>query len=214
MTTHDVSPANHAPTAQSTASQRLSRDQLEASLRASLAHWNGRAPLWVFGYGSLIWKPELDFELRLPARVHGYHRRLCLRSVMYRGTAESPGVVAGLDRGGSCAGVLFRVPAAAVRAQFPALWERELLLGSYAPRWLSARRLDRGTLVRALAFVVRRDAVNYCGQIDERQLLSMVANARGHRGSSLEYLQHTVAALREVGLRDPHLERLLQTVAK
>jgi cation transport protein ChaC len=213
MTTHDANTTRRAPATQSIHSRQLSREQLESSRRASLAHWNGRTPLWVFGYGSLIWKPELDFDLRVPARVHGYHRRLCLRSVMYRGTAESPGIVAGLDRGGSCAGVLFRVPAAAVRAQFPGLWERELVLGSYAPRWLRTRRLDRGTLVRALAFVVRRDAVNYCGQIDETQLISIVATARGRLGSSLEYLQRTVAALRDVGLRDQHLERLLQTVA-
>ena len=201
------------PTPPATAAHpRLSREQLAASLDASLARWNGRTPLWVFAYGSLIWKPEFDFDRRLPARVFGYHRRLCLRSVTYRGTLECPGLVAGLDRGGSCAGALYRLPVKGLRAQLERLWEREMFLGSYAPRWLAATRLDtrsdRGTPVPALAFVVRRDARNYCAALSEDAIVEVLRQACGHYGTSLEYLQHTVAALRELGLHDPHLERL------
>lgn len=198
-----------APTA---ATPRLTRAQLAASIDESLARWNGRTPFWVFGYGSLIWKPELDFDRRVPARVFGYHRRLCLRSVTYRGTHECPGLVAGLDRGGSCAGVLYRLPARGLRAQLARLWERELFLGSYAPRWLTATRLDtrldRRTRIAALAFVVRRDAPNYCAVLDEDAIIDVLRRACGRYGTSLEYLQRTVAALRELGLADPHLERL------
>lgn len=191
---------------------RLTQAQLAASLDQTLSRWNGRAPLWVFGYGSLIWKPELQFDRRLPARVFGYHRRLCLRSVTYRGTQECPGLVAGLDRGGSCAGVLYRLQARGLRAQLARLWERELFLGSYVPRWLTATRLDarhdRPLRVAALAFVVRREAPNYCPALDEDTIVDVLRRACGRYGTSLEYLQHTVAALRDLGLCDPHLERL------
>jgi cation transport protein ChaC len=187
---------------------RWTEQQLQTSLASALAHWNGRTPLWVFGYGSLIWKPEFAFDARQPARIHGYHRRLCLRSVMYRGTKECPGIVFGLDRGGSCLGMAYEIGARQVPVVFRQLWEREMMLGSYRPTWLAAR-LRRGRLIEALAFVVRRDAFNYCGVLDEQAIVAILATACGARGTSLEYLQHTVAALHADGLRDLHLERLL-----
>lgn len=181
--------------------------QLQASLDATLARWDGRSPAWVFGYGSLIWKPEFEFEAREPARIHGYHRRLCLRSVSYRGTHECPGIVAGLDRGGSCLGMAYRVGATDVPEVFRQLWQREMFLGSYRPTWMQAR-LRSGAHAEALAFVVRRDAFNYGGHLSEDELIEILASACGSKGTSLEYLQRTVAALHEAGLRDPHLERL------
>jgi cation transport protein ChaC len=187
--------------------------QMQASLAASLAHWDGRSPLWVFGYGSLIWKPEFDFDARRAAQVHGYHRRLCLHSVHYRGTHDCPGIVAGLDRGGSCLGMAYRIAAARVPQVFGQLWEREMFLGSYRPTWMRAHLRGGGT-AQVLAFVVRRDACNYAGRLSERQLLDILVRACGTRGTSLEYLQRTVAALHEAGLRDPHLERLAQTASR
>ncbi|MGE5161522.1 MAG: gamma-glutamylcyclotransferase [Betaproteobacteria bacterium] len=188
--------------------QRLGREEMEASLQRALAPWDGASPAWVFGYGSLIWKPELVFDRRLATRVHGYHRRLCLWSRVNRGTPECPGLVAGLDRGGSCAGVAYRVPAREVRRQFERLWEREMFMGSYAPRWLRCRAAD-GTEVRALAFVVRRDVANYAGKLSEAQILDVFRRgSSGRFGTSLDYLVNTVRSLREHGLRDPHFERL------
>lgn len=188
--------------------RRLSPEELRASLAGSLAHWDGRAPLWVFGYGSLIWKPGFAHEARLPARVHGYHRRLCLRSVQYRGTHECPGIVAGLDRGGSCLGMAYRIAAPRVRSVFRRLWEREMFLGSYHPTWLQARLLGSGRQVRVLAFVVNRDARNYSGPLPDTELVDILLSACGSMGSSLDYLMRTVAALQAAGLRDRHLERL------
>lgn len=187
---------------------RWTEAQLQTSLATSLAHWDGRRPVWVFGYGSLIWRPEFEFEEREAARIHGYHRRLCLRSVSYRGTHECPGIVAGLDRGGSCLGMAYRVGAGRVREVFRQLWEREMFLGSYRPTWMHAHLLGGGT-AEALAFVVRRDAFNYCGHLAEDDLIDILIRACGVRGTSLDYLQRTVAALHEAGLRDPHLERLM-----
>jgi cation transport protein ChaC len=181
----------------------------------------------VFGYGSLIWRPELKYEARVPARVFGYHRRLCLRSVRYRGTAACPGLVAGLDRGGSCAGIAFRLPGAGLREQFDRLWRREMFLGSYQPRWLNAQWL-RGAhtahtapatgaapqRVRVLAFVVRRDAPHYCGTLTEQDMLAVLESAHGVLGSSLDYLERTVAALHAEGLGDAHLERLVRIAGR
>ena len=189
---------------------RLSRTAITASLDRFLEGWDGAAPVWVFGYGSLIWKPELAFDRRVTARVHGYHRRLCLWSRVNRGTPESPGLVAGLDRGGSCAGVAYRVPAPKVRSQLEQLWEREMFMGSYAPRWLRCRLVD-GTLEAALAFVVRQDASNYAGKLSEPDILEVFRRGScGRFGTSLEYLVNTVQSLHEHGLRDPHLERLVR----
>ena len=158
---------------------RWSDQQLQASLAASLAHWDGHTPLWVFGYGSLIWKPEFEFEAREPARIFGFHRRLCLRSVLYRGTHECPGIVAGLDRGGSCFGMAYRIGAAHVPAVFRQLWEREMFLGSYRPTWVRAQlRAGRSPAV-ALAFIVRRDARNYCGDLAEDEIVDILLQACG-----------------------------------
>jgi glutathione-specific gamma-glutamylcyclotransferase len=189
---------------------RLTADEIRLSMREALAHWDSVAPVWLFAYGSLIWKPEMAFDRRVPARVHGYHRRLCLWSRVNRGSPECPGLVAGLDRGGSCAGIVYRVPAAEVRGQFELLWDREMFMGSYEPRWLHCRLVD-GTRERALAFVVRQDAQNYAGKLDEEQVLEVFRRGScGRFGTSLEYLVNTVRSLREHGLRDPHLERLMR----
>lgn len=187
---------------------RLTYEELEASLERYLDRWDGRRALWVFGYGSLIWKPELSFDRREPARVHGYHRRLCLWSRINRGTPDCPGLVAGLDRGGSCSGVAYRVPATAVRSQFSQLWQREMMTNAYAPRDLDCRLPD-GRTVPALTFVVRRDASNYAGRLSERDILDVfVRGSCGRYGTSLEYLVNTIGALRSHGIADPHLERL------
>lgn len=189
---------------------RLSPDEIAASLARVLADWDARSPLWVFAYGSLIWNPDLSFDRRVPARIHGYHRRLCLWSRINRGTPDCPGLVAGLDRGGSCAGVAYRVPASAASVQFAQLWEREMLLGSYAPRWLTCRLAD-GTHQHALAFTVRQQAPNYAGRLTEAQILEVFRNGScGRYGTSLDYLINTVRSLHENGLRDPHLERLMR----
>ena len=190
--------------------RRLSEDELAASLLACLAQWNRRSPLWVFAYGSLIWRPDLSFDRRLPARVHGYHRRLCLWSKVNRGTPECPGLVAGLDRGGSCTGVVYRVPGSRATTEFERLWQREMFMGSYHPRWLDCR-LGDGAQVSAIAFVVRRDALNYAGRLSEPEIPEVFKRGScGHYGTSLEYLVNTVRALREHGIADPHFERLVR----
>ncbi len=191
---------------------RVTAEQQAASLAAALSAWDGASPLWLFGYGSLIWNPEVTFDQRVTARVHGYHRRLCLWSRVNRGTLECPGLVAGLDRGGSCAGVAYRLPATTARAELEQLWDREMFMGSYAPRWLDCRLngpIDDRSRVPALGFVVRREAANYAGKLSEAEILAVFERGScGRFGTSLDYLVKTVHALREYGMSDPHLERL------
>ena len=191
---------------------RLTAEQQAASLDQALSSWDRTSPMWLFGYGSLIWNPEVTYDRRITARVHGYHRRLCLWSRVNRGTIDCPGLVAGLDRGGSCAGIAYRLPPESASSELERLWEREMFLGSYAPRWLDCRLsadAQEGPLVSALAFVVRRDAPNYAGKLTEREILAVFEGGScGRFGTSLDYLVKTVSSLREHGLRDPHLEQL------
>ncbi len=203
-----------APSPSPARSAELDVQALAASREALLRGWNGHDALWVFAYGSLLWNPELDYEERAPVRAHGYHRQLCVRSVRYRGTPEQPGVVAGLDRGGSCLGLAYRVAGPTVRAQFARLWQREMFLGVYEPRWLCCRRVDDGASLRALGFVVRRDGGHYCGGLGEEELLRVLGEARGAAGSSGQYLLQMVASLRAAGLPDRRLERLAARLAR
>jgi cation transport protein ChaC len=125
-----------------------------------------------------------------------------------RGTPQCPGLVAGLDRGGSCAGVVFRVRADAVRSQFSQLWQREMMMNSYVPRHLECR-LNDGSFVSAVAFVVRRDASNYAGRLSEREIIEVFSRGScGRYGTSLDYLVNTICSLRSHGIVDPHFERL------
>jgi len=187
-----------------------SRDaaQLAASRATALHGWNGRDPVWVFGYASLIWRPQLRFDERVAARVHGYHRQLCLWSVQHRGSPERPGLVAGLDRGGSCTGIAFRIPARHVEAEFDQLWQREMSLDEYRAHWLHCRRLAGGAPLRALGFVVRHASPYFSGRLPEADQVEIVVRAHGRYGSNLEYLEQTVAALRAEGLHDRRFERL------
>lgn len=212
--------------------QRVSEAGRAASLKTTLANWNGHDPVWVFAYGSLIWNPELEFDQRQCGVVHGYHRSLCMWSRVYRGTPQAPGLVLALDRGGSCQGVAYRIPASAVAEELTRLWKREMVTGAYEPRWLRVRpcgaSLDvspgssnsssaggapQGAHVAALGFVMNRGNDGYAGKLDRDMVIQTVCSARGERGSSAEYLFATVEALAAHGLEDTQLAALADAVA-
>lgn len=182
----------------------------EASLRQTLSHWQPGQDVWVFAYGSLIWRPEFDFIERRDARLHGYHRALCLWSRINRGTPEQPGLVFGLDHGGSCRGVAFRVAAPAVPETMDALWQREMPSGAYLPRWLACRT-SAGD-VRALAFVMNRRKDSYVRDLPAEQLVRVVHGARGRNGACLEYVLETAYALHRHNICDRRLQQLVQTL--
>ena len=161
---------------------------------------------WVFAYGSLIWDPGFEFGESRLARVHGYHRAFCIRSTRYRGTPERPGVVLGLDRGGSCIGMAFRLRPASRRAAVDALFEREMTGGVYVARALSAV-LDDGRRVRALAFVANRTSPSYQRLTDD-EIVERLTSCCGQRGPNREYAVRTRRSLAARGVHCPHLGRL------
>jgi glutathione-specific gamma-glutamylcyclotransferase len=165
------------------------------------------ADLWVFAYGSLMWRPGFAFVERLPARLHGFHRSLCVYSSRYRGTPEKPGLVLGLDRGGSCPGVAFRVDSAAVPDTIAYLRERELVTHVYR-EVLAPVQLRTGERTRALAYVVDRQHRQYAGRLPAEEMVRVVRDGQGISGPNRDYVLNTVAALNEMGTRDPALERI------
>jgi cation transport protein ChaC len=179
--------------------------QLDEHLCESLRDWDGRSDLWVFAYGSLIWKPEIASVETRHARIYGYHRSLCLWSTINRGTPARPGLVLALDAGGSCEGLAFRVEGARVRTEFCRLWKREMMRGSYLPTWVSTHT-PQGR-VNALAFVMDRRLPTYAGRLSDEQVIDALG-ASGLCGSSADYLASTVDALKAHGLADRQLARL------
>ena len=191
----------------------LDDDARDASLERVLRPWDRNEPVWVFGYGSLIWRPEFEFDLKVRGRVHGYHRSLCLWSRLYRGTPERPGLVLGLEPGGSVHGVAFRIPARDAHRDLRALWRRELFTGSYVPRWLQVRLADDdASQVRAIGFVMDRSAPGYAGSLDRTTMLDTVCTASGSNGTCAEYVLSTVQSLAEHRIYDRHLAKLAEEV--
>ncbi|MBL6959295.1 MAG: gamma-glutamylcyclotransferase [Rhodospirillales bacterium] len=167
---------------------------------------------WVFAYGSLMWRPGFDYLEESPARLYGYHRGLCVYSNVYRGTPEKPGLVLGLDRGGSCLGRAFRVAAGHWQTVRDYLYAREMINDVYRPTFLKVR-LEDGRRLEAYAFVARRDHVQYTGHLSPEQMLPWVLQGHGKGGSCLDYVENTIAHLDEMGIPDGPLHKVL-TLAK
>jgi cation transport protein ChaC len=186
--------------------QLLTDADRAASIERTLRVWDGKQDIWLFAYGSLIWKPQLKFEEMRVGTVHGYHRSFCLWSRINRGTPERPGLVLGLDRGGSCRGVAYRLPASAVRGQLDGLWKREMMLNAYHPTWARFRAQNQGFPV--LTFVVNRGASGYTSQLSDQDMLEALRSAHGRYGPCADYLVRTVEGLAAHGITDRRLARL------
>ena len=170
--------------------------------------------LWLFGYGSLMWKPELDFAESRPALLNGWHRRFCLWQLRYRGSRTHPGLMLALDRGGSCRGVAYRIPRAEAWEALGKVLRREITVKPAAnqPRWLPAR--VAGARRPAIGFVVNRQIPAYVGRLPAEQAADLIATGCGHVGSCAEYLLNTVVKLQEHGIRDRNLWHLQALVAQ
>jgi len=167
--------------------------------------------LWVFGYGSLMWSPGFSHSQCAMGRAHGYHRALCILSNRYRGTPERPGLVVGLCRGGSCWGMAFRIPADKVRRALARLWRREMLNNVYVPTMVSVAIGRRR--VRALAFVADTAHRQFVRELDLHGRARLVAQGVGQRGRCVDYIRNTLEHMAALGLRDPHLERILSAAS-
>jgi cation transport protein ChaC len=163
---------------------------------------------WVFGYGSLMWKPGFPFEERQIARAYGYRRSLCIRSWVHRGTRERPGLVLGLDRGGSCKGVAFRVSEAEREGVIAYLRERELVTNVYLERFAQAQLTD-GRWIRTLIYVADPAHEQFERPSSPEAAAGIVATAVGASGDNLDYVRNTVTHMRELGIRDHWLESVL-----
>lgn len=183
------------------------------SLAQTLAERPPAEPLWVFAYGSLLWRPCFRPVARRPGVVRGYRRGFCVWTVQARGTPEHPGLGLGLEPGaGRCAGALLGLGPAGREAALAALWERELLTGVYRPRWLAVE--SGGQWLTALAFVVDRAHPQYAGPLDLGEQARRIAGAAGRLGTCYEYLAGTVSALEGEGIADPELHELLGRVER
>ncbi len=160
---------------------------------------------WVFGYGSLIWRPDFAHAETRRACLYGYRRALCVLSHVHRGTPQRPGLVLGLDRGGSCVGLAYRVPGALRDEVMAALRARELVTNVYLERQLPLR-LDGGERVQAVSYVVDRGHEQYAGPLNVDQAVEHVSGAVGQSGPNEEYVLNTVEHLKALAIRDHWLE--------
>lgn len=178
--------------------------------RGPLQQALAREPLWVFGYGSLMWRPGFPVRAALRARLNGWQRALCVWSVHHRGRPGAEGLVLGLQPGGSCWGVVYRVPGEARRATLAYLAQRELVTAVYLPRLVTVQTA-RGR-IRALTFVADTAHVQYARFLSEERAARTVARASGLSGHNRDYLETTVGRIGALGFRDEALQRLLRRV--
>jgi glutathione-specific gamma-glutamylcyclotransferase len=168
---------------------------------------------WLFAYGSLIWKPEVEHLEARRGTAHGWHRSFCFRITRFRATKDRPGLMMALDRGGQCRGILYRLPGESLQAQLGKLFRREFTVKppNSTPRWIRVAT-EEGPLT-ALAFVMNRQAPAYVGRLAPEEVAAFLAGACGHWGSGAEYLHNTVMHLEEHGIHDRNLWRLQELVA-
>ncbi|WAC71820.1 gamma-glutamylcyclotransferase [Roseateles sp. SL47] len=169
--------------------------------------WDRSTGLWIFAYGSLMWNPGFAPADTLVAKVQGYHRALRLRSLVNRGSAEQPGLVMTLLSGGSCRGLVYRIAPERAEAELQRLWLREMVVGTYVPRWLPC--FSEAGEHRALAFTLSRRSPGWAGDLSEERLLHILRHARGRYGTTLDYLERAVNCLRDHGIHDRSLEHQL-----
>jgi cation transport protein ChaC len=185
-------------------------EERAASLDRTLEGVGADEDVWVFGYGSLMWNPAFHFAEQVPARVTGWHRSFCLWNTFGRGSPENPGLMLALETGGSCLGVALRIAAEQVRSELTVLWNREMLSGSYLPRWV--RLTGPAGTIQAVTFVANRGHERYAGRLPPARVAELLARARGPLGAGSEYLEQTVVELERHGARDGAMHELLRAV--
>jgi glutathione-specific gamma-glutamylcyclotransferase len=188
----------------------LSEAEIEESLTATLDARPDRA-VWVFGYGSLMWNPTIEFECREVATLHGWHRSFCLRSISGRGNASQPGRMVSLETGGLTQGVAFRLREDDVAAELRLLWAREMPSGTYRPLWVPLQ-LASGPTVMAIAFVANPEHSSHDADASVETVARSVAVAIGVFGSNTEYVQAIEQTLAGLNIHDPYVSAIAQAV--
>ena len=188
----------------------LSTEERRRSLKRALAEAPAGEPLRVFAYGSLIWNPCFAFEEAATATLDGFRRAFNFWTVQTRGTPEAPGLGLGLEPGGSCRGVLYRISEADRAQALETIWEREMPSAVYSARWLPVRSCSE--IRQALCFVTDPTHAQYAGSLDPEFAAPIIAQACGTRGRCRDYLADAVRALAQHGIPDRVLEELLERV--
>ncbi len=172
------------------------------------------APCWLFAYGSLIWNPEVPHVAEMRGEARGWHRAFCFRVTRFRGTCAQPGLMMALDRGGQCGGMLYRLADDDLDQQINKLFRREFTVkpANCQPRWITVASAQGN--VRAIAFVMNRQAAAYTGKLSPEATADILSIACGHWGPAAEYLHNTVAHLEAKGIHDRHLWQLQELVAE
>lgn len=173
--------------------------------------------IWIFAYGSLMWRPGFSFLEAAPARLAGYSRHFCVTSVHHRGTPQRPGLVLGLDRGGSCEGIAYRVSAAEAAGVLAYLRAREQVNGVYREARLPVELHAAGgtcdpRIVTAVAYLVERAHPSYAGHLSLAQQARLIRAARGLSGVNLDYVINTLRHMAKLGIREPELQRLMVVI--
>lgn len=190
-------------------------DDYQRYMRDILAGSDGEGQVWVFAYGSLIWKPACDFVEIRTGLLRGWHRAFCLGwNTRHRGSVAAPGLMLALDHGGACKGALYRLPAGREAEAVELLCRREMSHkpSAFPPRWV--RVATEGGPVRAFTFCIDRRSSRYVTGLSEAQIADVLSRAVGSRGSMVEYLYNTVHHLHRMGIHDSHLWRLQEMVAE
>ena len=188
----------------------MSSQELSASFQGMLKGRNLKNGVWVFGYGSLMWNPDFKFAEKITGVVSGFHRRLCLKSTVYRGTPDYHGLVFGLDQGDSCQGMAFRITPEHLETELQIVWEREMFAETYIPTWVSVQTKQQN--VSAITFVINPEHEHYVPDLALEDVAQRVVRAEGKCGTCHDYVQNTVKCLHQLGLRDPVLEQLLTLI--
>ena len=190
----------------------MSLEELQASRRSFLPDNYSGPDIWIFGYGSLIWNPLVDYESKCSAQLFGYHRRFCLWTRIGRGSPDYPGLVLALDRGGSVSGIAFKIPAAKAPSELDMLWRREMLNNSYDPRFVTIHTSEGEK--QALTFVIKRSSPAFAEKMSDERASEIIARASGFVGPCAQYLLETEKALCDVGIADKHMSKLASMVKK
>ena len=179
-------------------------------MEASPDRRESERPLWIFGYGSLMWRPDFAYDECVPARIEGWKRGFFIYSTHHRGTHAHPGLVLALDRGGACTGIAFKGAPERARTTLAYLRAREQINGVYREQVIPARLEDgSGRLVEAVAYVAERRHPSYAGRLPLGTQVRLIRGAAGISGPNLHYLINTVRHLEAMGIREPELARLV-----
>ncbi|MEM9165363.1 MAG: gamma-glutamylcyclotransferase [Cyanobacteria bacterium P01_F01_bin.4] len=188
----------------------LSKPELQASIQKTLQQQPDTStldkPVWIFAYGSLIWNPIIQYDHCHLGKIHGWHRRFCMKTPAGRGTSEKPGLALALERGGSCRGVAYRIPAEQLATELLLLWRREMVVGSYIPRWIKVVTEDGP--VDAIAFTMNPHHPLYVPGLSVVEMAAFISSAQGPLGSCADYLLQTIAGLAKWGITDQSLIKI------